>query len=116
MTNSLIGKSVIIVKNEFIDQDLLSSIVAIDESTKSLLLKLDIELVEDIKTYNYAIAKPRLSSNYLNMLLKNEFTACSVTWVPDDKYCEEAPMSLEWWRGGGSAIADLQVITLQPNQ
>jgi hypothetical protein len=106
---SLIGQRIFIRGNEFSDKDLLAQVAAFDEHNRNLLLEFDSPFVNKGKSYRRAVASPRLSRDDFNLLLTNKVLGCSVTWVPDEKFNVNEPMSLSWWRGGAAAVTDLYV-------
>lgn len=109
MSSSIVGSKVIIRGNDFVMQDLNSSIVTVGTDNKTVLLKLDDPLNHTSTTYRYVVAAPRLSKDDLDVLAVERVLGCSATWVPEDKYNPNNPMDLTWWRGGAAAIADLSI-------
>ena len=107
MTDSLVGKQVILLANDFVIQDLPATIVIVDIDNNKLLLELDIPLEHANTTFLHIVALPRLSRDDLSVLVGVGVLGCSVTWVPEEKYDPNNPFDLSWWRGGGAAITDL---------
>jgi len=110
MASSLVGKRILVRGNEFEDKDLPAMIVVVDEEKQKLLLELDEPLINRSTTYRHVVASPRLRKDSIDLLVSGGILGCTVTWVPDEKYNSSAPTDLSWWRGGGAAITDLQII------
>ena len=101
------NKKAVIGGNDFVSQDTKAFVLLFDKKSHSMLLKLDTPLKSRNTVYTYAIATLR-SSNF-NIFDSTDSVSCSVTWIPEDKYDSNNPLSLDWWRGGGAAITDIYI-------
>lgn len=110
MSNSLlVGRSIKVRANEFIDTDLGARVSSVSASGCELLLALDSPLTVSGVTYTHLVASPRLARDNIDILLGGSALGCSVTWVPEKRFDKSKPFDLTWWRGGAAAITDLTV-------
>lgn len=105
--NSLIGRSVSIQVNDFIDTLTHGQIQFVDPIKKSVVIKLDTPLdIRNIR-YEWVVASARLEQDSLDGLISLNALGCGVTWIPNSRFNIELPFDLSWWRGGAAAIADI---------
>lgn len=109
-TNQLIGRSVCMLAADLLGTSVNAVIRLIDTNSRSLLLEFVSPIQINEQTYRFAVARPRLQRDDLDMLLKNGSVGCGVTCVSGDHYDSAKPFDLGWWRGGGAVIADLVLI------
>lgn len=105
----LIGLDVKVRANYFIQVDLAARITYASEHDRKFLLELDTPMTISGVTYKHAIASPRLARDDLNVLLSNGVLGCSVTWVPKERFDQNKPLDLTWWRGGAAAVTDVML-------
>ena len=106
-TNCLIGRTVTIRANDFVEAPTRGSIRFIDVTTNSVAVKLSAPLESGDVRYEWAVASPRLARDNLDTLVGAGVLGCGITWVPSSKFNQSVPLDLSWWRGGGAAIADV---------
>ena len=106
-TNSLIGRSVTIRANDFVDAPTHGRIRFIDETKNSVAIELGTALEVAGVRYEWVVASPRLARDNLGCLINAGVLGCGITWVPNSRFNPSVPFDLSWWRGGGAAIADL---------
>jgi hypothetical protein len=107
MFNKIIGETVLIRANDFINKETLATIDKLDNTGNKLLLLLNEPLLNANERYLYAIAEPRLSKDALQNLIDYAKLGCNLTWIPQDRMNCEKPFDISWWRGGAVAIADI---------
>jgi hypothetical protein len=105
--NQLIGRTVHILAADLFGVPIAAVIRAIDPDTKSLLLEFAVPAQVEMRTFQFAVARPRLQRDDLGVLLSSGTLGCAVTCVPADRYDAAKPFDLSWWRGGAAAIADV---------
>lgn len=103
----LIGRKVVLRANDFVQQELIATIVMIDVDNKTVLLDLDKPLIYESTAYQHVVASARLSKDDFGVLAGDGVLGCSVTWVPESKFNHTDPFDLSWWRGGAAVITDL---------
>jgi len=107
ITNLLIGRSVTIRANDFVDVPTCGWIRFIDAMTNTVVIELDAPLKVGNFRYEWAIASPRLERDDMDTLSKTGVLGCGITWVPSIRFNRNAPFDLSWWRGGAAAISDV---------
>jgi len=104
---ALVGRQLTIRANDVVPEMFSGKIQAIDPARKAVLIALD-EPIEDGGTqYDWAIASGRLERDDLEPLAAKGELGCGITWIPSEKISPQDPFELDWWRGGGAAIADV---------
>lgn len=103
----LIGRSVIVRANDFVDAQLCACVRFVDPATNSLLLEFDFPHKSGGTAFSHAVASSRLQRDSLDTLISSGVLASAITWIPDFRYNPDSPFDLNWWRGGGAAITDV---------
>lgn len=103
------GQRVKICANEFVQTNIAARITDISENGRNILLQMDSPLAISGTIYTHAIASPRLATDSLNSLLKNQVIGCAVTWLPKEQMNPTNIFDLTWWRGGAATITDLML-------
>ena len=109
MLNSLIDKEIDIIANEYVEKNLLATIIMFSEDERKLLLKMDTPLNHGGIIYPYAIAATRLEGDSYTMLVNDGLIGCSITWVSKNRFDRDNPFNLSWWRGGASTISSIKL-------
>lgn len=104
---SLINRRVLILANDVIHVNQAAQITKVSQTEQALFLEFDSPLEIEGKRYRYAIASSRLERDDLTTLLQKGSILCGVTWVPEERFNEQQPFDLSWWRGGAAAITDV---------
>ena len=78
-----------------------------DASTVALKLKEPFSI--GAKAFSHAVVSPRHEGRSMKELLEGKSVLCAVTLVSDERFSEESPFDLSWWRGGNAAIADVSL-------
>jgi len=111
MTSLLQGKAVKIKSNDFVASDLFAEISYMSDKENKLLLKIIPELSIKNVSYSYAVVSPRLVKDKVNDLLNRGVLGSSIVWIPDTRFNPLNPLDISWWRGGGAAISDIELIS-----
>lgn len=106
-SNKLIDEKVLILSNDFVQEDTFAIISMVNE--EQMLLTLVDNLVLNNISYAKIVASPRnINVNMINCsITSSEYLSCSATWIPVEKFDKSRPFDTSWWRGGGAAIIDL---------
>jgi hypothetical protein len=105
--NALIGRSVAVRENDFVSVSTDGCVEYVDPLTDSILIRLDAPSEIGGRQYRLIVARPRLARDNLETLIDTGVLGCGLTWIPDDEYDVRNPVDLSWWRGGGTAVADI---------
>src|SRR6266849_4198882 len=105
--DSLINRRVMVLESDAIHMTQAAQSTKVSQLEKALLLEFGQPSLIEGKGYRYAIASPRLERDDLTTLLQKGSLSCGVTWVPEERFNEQRPFDLSWWRGGAAAITDI---------
>jgi len=103
----LVGKQVSIRANDFVTKLSTGKIEAIDPARKAILITLDEPIDVGGTRYEWAVASGRLERDDLETFAAEGEMGCGITWIPSARFSHQDPFELNWWRGGGAAIADV---------
>jgi hypothetical protein len=78
-----------------------------DASIIALKLKEPFSIGE--KVFSHAVVSPRHEDRSMGELLEGKRVLSAVTLVSEERFSEESPFDLSWWRGGNAAIADISL-------
>jgi hypothetical protein len=106
-SNKLIDEKVLILANDFVQEDTFAIICMVSE--EQMLLKLVDTLVLNNISYAKVVASPRnINVNMINCnITSSEYLSCAAIWIPVEKFNKSLPFDTSWWRGGGAAIIEL---------
>jgi hypothetical protein len=110
MTTVLNDRSVKVRANGFILSDSLAWIRYVSEPDRKIVLEFTPPLEVDKTMYTHAVITPRLERDDVSTLLVKGLLGCAVTWIPKERFESTKPFDLSWWRGGGAAITDVELI------
>jgi hypothetical protein len=102
--NQLVGRHVEVRATDLFGTTVAAVIRAVDADDSMMLLEFVSSVHIDTNTYQYAVARPRLEIDTLEVFLSSGIIGCGLTY---DRYNSSKPFDLSWWRGGGATIADL---------
>lgn len=105
--NQLVDRRVKVRSAQLFSNAVTVAIRDVDPDTSSLLLEFLLPAQVGQETYRFAVARPRLEGDDLEMLLKSGVLGCGITCIPQDHFDVAQPFNLSWWRGGGAAIGDV---------
>jgi hypothetical protein len=103
----LIGRSVTIRANDFVDMPTSGCIKYADVETNTMVIELDVPLRVGNLQYDWVVASPRLARDDMDTLINVGVLGCGITWIPNERFNPNAPFDLSWWRGGAAAISDI---------
>lgn len=104
------GLAVEISPNEVTGVPARGRILHASADRNTVTIALDQPLVIEQNEYPWAVASPRRGGMYVTELADGKSLGCSVTWVDRDRFRENDPFNLGWWRGGAAAVADITPI------
>jgi len=110
MTKQLTNRKVVIFENDFVDRNIVASIVDVAEDYKAMLLKIVEQFEADMRHYKYVVVNSRLENESFKSLELNKISGCSATWVSEQNYNPQNPFDTSWWRGGAGAITSLKLL------
>lgn len=104
---SIVGLNVKVRANEFIQRDVPSQVLSVDESSRRFLLLLNSPIEISGTIFTHAVASSRLARDDLASILVNHVLGCSIIFIPQDRLNPSQPFDVSWWRGGGAVVADV---------
>jgi len=106
---NLTGAMILIGANDVSEAPLPAVVIAAKSDGSIAALKLGKPLCIEAKNFSHAIVSVRHEGHSLNELVEGRNVICAVTFVSDERFSEENPFDLSWWRGGNAAIADVSL-------
>jgi len=110
MKTNLIGKPVVIIRNEFISHDLKANIEQIDKHDEKMLMKLEQPLNVGEMQYVYVVGSTRLVGQYISDLCVRRMMGLNLIWIPAETFDEARPFDTSWWRAGAADISSVKLV------
>lgn len=107
MFSSLVGKTIQIFANDFVDANSNATIKAISESGTDILLELERPLVSEGLEYEHVLVSNRYKGQSIRTLIEKERLTCGAYWVPTVQFNVRNPFDVSWWKAGAAAIVTI---------